>query len=170
MKKRFLEVGQVVGTHGLKGDLRVDPWCDSPAFLCSFATLYLQDGTPWQVQHSRPHKNVAIVKVRGVDTVEQADALRSTVLYIDREDASLEDGAFFVQDILGSAVVDADTEHIYGKVTDVIKTGANDVYQVTDSAGREYLLPVIDDVVLSTDTDAGEIRVRPLRGIFDNED
>ncbi len=167
MKKRYLEIGRVVGTHGLAGDLRVDPWCDTPAFLCSCSALYLQDGTPLQVVRARPHKNIALVKVRGIDTVEQADTMRSAVLYIDRQDAHLDDGVYFVQDIIGCTVSDADTARVYGKVTDVLKTGANDVYQVTDSEGRDYLLPVIDDVVISTDTDKGVIAIRPLKGIFD---
>lgn len=170
MKKQFLEIGQVVNTHGLKGEMRVDPWCDNPQFLCSFNTLYLKNGDKWKITQSRPHKNVAIIKVDGIDTIEQADALRRTVLYINRSDVELENGAYFIQDIIDCTVIDTDTKQIYGKVTDVIKTGANDVYQITDDNGKEYLIPVIDDVVISTDTDSGIIEIRPLKGIFDGEE
>lgn len=170
MKKQFLEVGQIVNTHGLKGDMRVDPWCDGPEFICMFDELYLENGDVLTVTKARVQKNVAIIKVEGIDTIEQADAMRRTVLYINRDDVELDDDVFFVQDILGCEVVDADTKQSYGKVSDVIKTGANDVYQVTDKNGKNYLVPVIDEVVTDTDTDKGVIEIRPLKGIFDDED
>lgn len=170
MKKKFLEIGQIVNTHGLKGEMRVDPWCDSPEFLCEFDVLYLKDGKTLRITQSRPHKNVAIIKAEGIDTVEKADEMRKTVLYIDRDDVELDDGAFFVQDIIGCEVVNADTRQNYGSVNDVIKTGANDVYQIKDGEGKEYLIPVIDDVIVSTDIDAGVIEIRPLKGLFEDED
>lgn len=170
MKKKYLEIGQIVNTHGLKGEMRVDPWCDSPEFLCEFDELYLKDGSTLKIKYSKPHKNVVIIKAEGIDTIEQADLMRKTVLYIDRDDIELEDGAFFVQDILDCEVVDSDNGTSYGKVTDVIKTGANDVYQITDCEGKEHLIPVIDDVVISTDIDVGIIKIKPMKGLFDDED
>lgn len=170
MKKQFLEIGQIVNTHGLKGEVRVDPWCDSPDFICEFDSLYLKNGDVFEITQSRPHKNVAILKIKGIDTIEQADALRKTVLYINRDDVVLEDDAYFIQDILDCKAVDADTQQEYGKITDVIKTGANDVYQITADDGKNYLIPVIDDVVISADVDEGIVTIRPLKGIFDDED
>ena len=170
MKKQFLEVGQIVNTQGLKGEMRVDPWCDGPEFICMFDELYLENGDTIKITKSRPQKNVAIIKVEGIDTIEQADAMRRTVLYINRDDVELDDDVFFVQDILGCEVVDADSQQSYGKITDVIKTGANDVYQVTDDNGKNYLIPVIDDVVIETDIDSSVVRIRPMKGIFDDAD
>ena len=170
MKKQFLEVGQIVNTHGLKGEMRVDPWCDDPDFICMFNKLYLKDGSSLKITKARVQKNVAVIKAEGIDTIEQADKLRRTVLFIDRNDIELDEDVFFVQDILGCKVKDIDTKKEYGTVTDVLKTGANDVYQITDEAENVDLIPVIDDVVISTDTDEGIIEIRPLKGIFDNED
>lgn len=169
-KKKFLEIGQIVNTHGLKGEVRVDPWCNGPEFVCDFRRLYLKDGAPVEIERARPQKNVAVLKIKGIDTVEQADLMRRTVLYVDRADVRLEEGEYFIQDILGCEVRDADTGKVYGKVTDVMKTGANDVYQITDESGKNFLIPVIDDVVISTDIDSGVILIRPLKGIFDDED
>lgn len=169
-KKQFLEIGQIVNTHGLKGDVRVDPWCDGPEFICQFKKLYLKDGSTVIIEKARPQKNVAVLKLKGVDTIEQADLMRRTVLYVNREDVQLDEGEFFIQDIVGCEVKDADTNAVYGKITEVLKTGANDVYQVTDDNGKNYLVPVIDDVVIDTDIDSGVITIRPLRGIFDDED
>ena len=169
-KKQFLEIGQIVNTHGLKGDVRVDPWCDGPEFICNFKKLYKKDGSAVEIERARVQKNVAVVKIKGVDSVEQADLLRRTVLYVNRDDVQLDEGVFFIQDILGCEVRDADSDALYGKVTDIIKTGANDVYQVTDDEGKNYLVPVIDDVVIATDIDSGVVTIRPLKGIFDDED
>ena len=80
------------------------------------------------------------------------------------------EGKFFIQDVIGLEVTDADTGRRYGTLTDVLKTGANDVYTVRDSAGKEFLLPVIPDVVVDTDLEAGRLLVRPIKGIFDDED
>lgn len=168
--EQYLEIGKIVGTHGLKGELRVDPWCDSPQFLCEFKTLYLTKGATKLEVKSRPHKNIAIVKVKGVDTIEDADKLRNKILYMNRDDARLAEDEYFIQDLMGMEVTDIDNGKIYGILTDVFKTGANDVYQVTDDNKKDYLIPVIDEVVINISLDENKVYIRPLKGIFDDED
>lgn len=168
--EQYLEIGKVVSTHGLRGELRVDPWCDSPQFLCQFKTLYLKKGETKLSVSSRPHKTIAIVKAKGIDTIEEAEKLRGRVLYINRSDARLAPGEYFIQDLMGLDVIDIDTSKSYGKITDVLKTGANDVYQVTDEKKKDYLIPVIDDVVKEIDIKGGKVLIKPLKGIFDDED
>ncbi len=113
---------------------------------------------------------MVIMKIKGIDSIEQADTKRLTVLYMDRNDVTLDDDVFFQQDILNCTVVDADSGRQYGKITDIIETGANDVYHITDNDGKNYLIPVIEDVVISTDIDSEVVTIRPLKGIFDDED
>lgn len=96
--------------------------------------------------------------------------LRGKILYINRSDVPLPEGRYFIQDVIGLEVLDEDTGRHYGKLTDVIKTGANDVYQVTDESGKNYLLPVIEQVILRTDLETGRLFIRPIRGIFEDED
>lgn len=168
--EQYLEIGKVVSTHGLRGELRVDPWCDSPQFLCQFKTLYLKKGETKLSVSSRPHKTIAIVKAKGIDTIEEAEKLRGRVLYINRSDARLAPGEYFIQDLMGLDVIDIDTSKSYGKITDVLKTGANDVYQVTDEKKKDYLIPVIDDVVKEIDINGGKVLIKPLKGIFNDED
>ena len=169
MKKKYIEAGKIVGTHALRGEVRIDPWCDSAEFLCGFRRLYDSQGSLMKVKRSRVHKNVAVVLFDGIDTVEKADALRGKTVYIDRDDARLPEGVNFIQDLIGLNVEDADSGAVYGTVTDVLKTGANDVYQVSRD-GRDYLVPVIPDVVIEKDIDGGVIKIRPIKGIFDDED
>lgn len=169
MKKKYLECGKIVSTHGVHGELRVQPWCDTPDFLCGFSTLYLDQGTrSVEVQSARPNKNMVLLRLRGVDTLDDAAALRGSVLYIDREDAPPDDGVY-IQDLLGLRVVDADNGREWGELTDVFATGANDVYELTDENGKKRLIPAIPQVVQRCDTDAGVMEIRPLEGLFDPE-
>ena len=171
MRKAYLEVGKIVTTHGIQGEVRVYPWCDTPEFLAGFRTLYLQNGKkPLSIERARVHKNVVVLKIEGVDTVEEAAKLRDQVLYIDREDAQLADGAFFIQDLLGLPVFDADTGKEYGVLDEVLNNGASDIYQIKDEVGKLYLMPAVKEMVVSIDLVEEKILVRPVKGIFDDAD
>ena len=111
-------------------------------------------------------KNTVIMKLEGIDTPEDAEKLRNKLLYMHRDDLELDDDTYFIQDLIGLEVSDADSGKVYGKITDVMQTGANDVYVVT-GGDREYLVPAIPDVVISTDIDAELMTIRPLDGLFD---
>ena len=105
MKKQYLEIGKIVATQGIRGEFRVQYYCDSPEVLCDFDTLYLDKGkTAVTVSHAHPHKNVVVMKLDGVDTIEQAQPLIGKLLYLDRDDAELEEGLYFIQDIIGLTV------------------------------------------------------------------
>lgn len=171
MKKQYLDSGKIVGTHGIKGEVRIEPWCDSPEFLCAFKKLYLDEkGQTFIEVKSRPHKNITLAKIKGVDSIEEAEKYRGKVVYINREDITLDEGVNFVQDLIGLEVKDAENGTVYGKLTDVLRTGANDVYEITDSNNKKYLAPVIDEVVEEINVDGGYVLVHPMKGIFDDED
>lgn len=166
----FLEAGQIVGTHGVRGEVRVQPWCDSPALFATLTTLYWDKGTRPVKVSSRPHKNIALVKLEGVDTVQEAAALRGRVLYLAREDLKLPPDRYFIQDLLGMTIVDADSGQVYGTLTDVSDTGANNVYHMKSAAtGREILIPAVPSVIIGVDLETDTIRLRPLEGLFDDE-
>lgn len=170
MRKMYLEAGKVVGTHGIRGEMRVEPWSDSPDFLCNFKKIYLDDkGNCCLKIKARAHKNIALVKADGIDTIEDAEKYRGKTVYISRNDVKLEEGRYFLQDIIGSQVFDADSNEKLGVLTDVSKTGANDVWHI-DRDGKEYLIPSIPDVVVDVDIDASRVVIRPLKGIFEDED
>ena len=170
MKKQFLEIGKIVATQGIRGEFRVQYYCDSAEVLCDFDTLYLDKGkTEVTVERAYPHKNIVVMKLLGIDKIEQAQPLIGKILYLDRDDAELEEGLYFIQDIIGLTVKDADTGEVYGKITDVYQNGASDVYSIRKENGAELLFPCIDEVVLSTDIDAGEMLIRPLPGLFDED-
>ena len=166
--KQYLEIGKIVNVHGLRGDVKVVPWCAEPEFLCEFDTLYLGKAQkPVNVTAARLQKGNVLLHLEGVDTVEAAEQLRNQVLYMDRDEVELEEGVYFIQDLIGLEVLDADTGKSYGKLSDVMQTGANDVYEIKDETGKTVLIPAIPDVVQETDLDGGVMRIRPLEGLFD---
>ena len=170
MIKEYLEIGKITSTHGIKGEVRVQPWCDSPEFMKKFKTLYFDKKGEKPVSVScRPNGNMVIMKMQGVDTVEEASKYREKILYMKRSDAKLPEGTWFIQELIDCKVVDADDENIsHGILSDVSETGANDVWHITKE-DKEYLIPAIPSVVISTDIVEGIIKIRPLKGIFDNE-
>jgi len=170
MKKQFLETGKIVGTHGIQGEMRVEPWADSPESLDKIKTFYFDDGkTPLKIKSSRVHKNLLLIKADSVDSIEKADLLRGKIIFVNRDDLILEEGQTFVQDLIGLTVRDGNTDKIYGEITDVFKTGANDVYSIKSENGGEYLFPAVKHMIKSIDVDLGVIEVLPIAGIFDEE-
>jgi len=168
--KQFFETGKIVATHGLKGEIKVDAWCDSPDFLADMEPLYFDEGkTIVPVISRRVHKRQVLMILDGVDSVEKADKLRGKIIYINRDDVELEEGAVFIQDLIGLKVIDADTKKHYGKITDVFATGANDVYRIQNENKKEYLFPAVPHMIEEINPQEGFITVKPIPGIFDNE-
>ena len=167
-RKPFLEAGQIVGTHGVRGEVRVQSWCDSPEIFASLKTLYWDAAGTQPVRvKSRVHKNLALAKLEGVATVQDASVLRGRILYLNRRDLDLGD-RYFIQDLVGLSVVDADSGTVYGELTDVSNTGANDIYHMRTPDGREILIPVIPDIIRRVDIDGGRIAICPMKGLFDD--
>ncbi|MCD8007170.1 MAG: ribosome maturation factor RimM [Oscillospiraceae bacterium] len=165
--EKYLEVGKIVTTHGVRGDVKVIPWCDTANFICNFETLYTKGGeTAFKVTRARALGNMAILRFEGYDNPNKSDVLRQTVLYIDRDDADLPEGTYFVADLIGLSVYDEQGK-LYGKIKDVLKTGANDVYEIADDEGKLYYIPAIPDVVLETSIEEGKMTIHPMEGLFD---
>ena len=165
MKQEFLEVGKITSTHGIMGEMRVQPWADSPDFLCRFQTLYVGP-THWpiKVERARPHKNMVILKLEGITDVPGAVAMRNQVLYVARKDVNLPEGHFFLADLTDLEVRDGDTGKVLGRIAEVLTLPANNVY-VVRGGERELLIPAVPDFVLETNVDEGYMTVRLIEGI-----
>lgn len=163
MKHRYLEAGKIVNTHGIAGEVKIMPWADDPDFLLDFTTLYL-DGKPIQVRSARVHKNAVLMKLDGVDDINEAMKLKNKVVSIDREDVELEEGAFFLADLYGLEVRNADNGQILGKITDVLTPPANNVY-VVKGEKQEYMIPAVPEFVVETNVDEGYVLVHLIEGM-----
>ena len=165
MKQQYLEVGKVTAVHGLNGEVRVQPWADSPDFLCQFKTLYVDEAHfPMNVERARVHKNMVIIKFEGPTDVPSALSLRNAVLYIDRSDVKLPEGAFFLADIYGLEARDAASGEVLGKIEDILTLPANNVY-VVRGGPRELMIPAVPQFIAQTNVDEGFVRVNVMEGL-----
>ena len=163
MKNKFLEAGQIVNTHGIQGEVKIVPWCDSPEFLCSFPTLYI-DGAPVKVQAARPHKGNVLARLEGVDDVNAAMRLKGKTVSIDRTGVELPDGRHFLADLMGLEVRDADSGQVLGTISDILTPPASNVYVVTGGA-RQHMIPAVPEFIVETNLDEGYLRVRLIEGM-----
>lgn len=153
-------IGQIVAPHGVRGDVRIYPDTDFPKRFLKMKYGYI-DGKKYEVESARLHKRVVLMKFVGVDDRNAAELLVKKDLQVPREDlVLLQKGQHYIYDILGSAVYDLQ-DHELGKLTDVLRTGSNDVYVVTADDGKETLLAAIPDVIKSIDESAKKIIVDP---------
>ncbi len=162
MKPKFLEGGQIVSTHGVRGEVKIVSWCDTPEYLAGFSTLYI-DGSPVKVRAARPHKGSVIASLEGCDDVDAAMALKNKVVMLSRADAKLPEGQFFQADLIGLDVLDADSGEKLGTLTDVLSPSRQKVYVVKGE--REILIPAVDEFLAEVNIDGGYIRVRLIEGM-----
>ncbi len=169
--KPYIEAGEVVSVHGVRGEVNLYPWADSADALRPVQRYALSGaGAPvLSVQQSRAHKNMLVLKLEGYDTPETARALIGKTLYVKREDLPLEEGRFFVQDLIGLPVQHADTGEVYGILTDVSSGGAQDNYHIRLLRGGEVLFPAVEPFLAEIDLTGGRILVRPIEGMLDDD-
>lgn len=168
--KKFLELGKVNNTHGLKGEVKVALWCDSIDFVKQLKNVYLDDKGEQGLSlvSARSQKNTGILKFGEITTIEQAEELKGKILYCDRDQAKIDDDAYYLADVIGCYVVDVDTEEEYGKIVDIQNYGSCDIYDV-ESWGKHRLIPAIPDIVKEVNTEYQVVRIKPMKGLFDED-
>ena len=179
MNNTYLETGKIVSTHGIKGEVKVLPWADSPEFLLKFKTFYLAKpfsagegvtaptvGThagyvALSVESSRVQKTCVLVKFRGIDTVEAAQQLRNRVISIARDDPHIPAGTVFQADLIGLPVRSGGAE--IGKIAEILSMPASDVWVVKGE--REYMIPNVKAFVPAIDLSLGYVNVNLIEGM-----
>ena len=162
MKLDFLDAGEIVTTHGIRGEMKVLPWGDSPEFLTDFNRVRI-DGIDYAVEGCRIQKTCNLLKVKGIDTVEKAQLLRGKTVQIYREDAP--EGLIFAAELIGMRVI-CDGVSL-GTITDVLDYPGNKVYVVDGE--HNYMIPAVKEFVLSTDVDVNEMHVKIIEGMRTDE-
>ncbi len=165
--EKYLEIGKIINKRGIKGELKVEPYTNTPEDFYNFSEVFLSnDGNnPFKIESCKPYKGFIYLKLQGIESPEMADKLRNKVLYVDRACCSLDEGEIFIADIIGLSVFDAKTGKDYGKVIDVVNYGSHDTYVIKSESG-EYMLPAVDDFIDSIDLEKG-VFVTPIPGLFD---
>ena len=166
--QNYLPACKIVSTHGVRGEMKALPLCDGAAFLAKFKRLFTSaDGAgETRVLGVRAKGNVILLRLDGVTDMDAARAQVGRTYYLAKADAKLPRGRYFIDDLLGCDVVDADTDRVYGQLTNVDRPAAQDIYTVTDGAGEEHMLPAVPEFVKKIDIDARKIFVTPIEGMF----
>lgn len=157
----LIEIGQIVNTHGIRGEVKLNPWTDFAEDLLEQEIFYLQNGNALHVKSSRMHKNCLIVAFSEISDMNAAEKLKNTILYTEK--TPLPEGRYYIADLLGMKVFEGDT--LVGTLQDVFSTGANDIYDVKTEKGTSLLIPVIDGVVLEIDTEQRKIMTELPAGL-----
>lgn len=163
-------MGTYVNTHGIRGEIKVYPHTDDISRFSDLkkVTLDTRDGyIVYNIQSVKYYKNMAIIKFEGIDNINDIEKYKGSDILIERSQAvPLNDGEYFICDIIGAEVY-SDTGEMLGKIKEVLRTGANDVYVVNNEKGKELLIPVIPSCVLDVDTDNKRVKVHLLPGLTD---
>lgn len=160
-KKRFIEAGRITNTHGIAGEVKIEIWLDSPRYFKTFKRLFI-DGREVKILSARTHKDFIIAKLDGAEDVNEAMRLKGRTVYIDRGDAALPRGGYFLSDIIGASVVDEQGNEV-GKLTEIMETPASNIYVVKGET--EHLIPAVPEFIMSTDADNGIITVHLIEGM-----
>ncbi len=168
-REKYLEAGKLTKAHGIKGEMRFQLYCDSAYVADSLETLYMgKEKAPVSVEYCRPLKgNMSVIKLAEINSANEAEQYVGTMLYLDRNDLQLGEDVWFISDLIGVSVYDADTGRLYGVIDDVLQNGGADVYSVKTPEGRQLLFPAISEIIVSTVIEDKIMRIRPIEGLFD---
>jgi len=169
MKKEYLECGKVCGAHGVRGVMRVEPWCDTPKVLAGQKRVFLasREGVMQErkVLTASVNGPVVLMSLEGVDTREAAVAMKNTVLYLHRSDIPVKPGQMLLADMIGLAVIDADTGRVYGEISAVEDVPRGLLYTIRTEGGDVYF-PSVPEFIKEIDPERGML-IRPIAGFFD---
>ena len=163
MKLQFVNAGEIVTTHGIKGEVKVMCWLDDPEMLCEFDRCQI-DGKNFEIEQCRVQKTCNLVKLAGIDTMEAAQAMRGKTVELYRED--IDDEVIFAAELIGVKVL-SDGEEL-GEIVDVLDYPGNSVYVVKGQ--HEYMIPAVNQFILSTDLESNVMQVKVIEGMRTDED
>lgn len=165
----YLEAGKIVNTHGLRGEVKLVPWTDSPQTFEEIDYVFIKKKTGdvrLDIERLKYQKNNLIVKFNQISSIEEAEKLKNQTVYIDRDAlGELPEGVYYIADIIGLTAVD-ESGNAVGTVVDIFNTGANDIYDIKREGKKNLLLPVIDDVI-TVDLENERVVVKIPEGLDD---
>ena len=165
--KKYIDTGKILNTHGVKGDLKVDSWCDSVEVFCTLKRFFIEKKTgfvEYKVTKSVRFKEFVLLHLEGIETFEDANLLKNKLLYAEREDIPMEEGDYFIADLEGLPVINIDTGKVYGNIEEVIFGAASDIYRIKTESGDAYM-PAVPEFVIEVDIEKG-VYIRPIEGMF----
>ena len=165
---KYLECGKIINTHGVRGGLKLESWCDTPKDLASLKKVFLKKGAEYEghkVKKAAVFKQFVIFELEGINDIDEAMKLKNTIVFADRDDISIDEDAFFLADLIGLPVFDIASGDKIGTLSDVLNLGASDLYEIKTDNGKK-LIPAVDEFIKEIDLDRG-IFVSLIEGMLD---
>lgn len=163
MNEQYLEVGKILNTHGVRGELKCESWCDTPEDLCQLDAVTVADRA-YRVLRSRLHGGFVLLTLEGIASIDDALPLKGRILTAPRQALPLEEGAHFVVDLIGLEARDAETGAVLGRVKEILSYPAHDIYVIQGEAG-ERMIPDVPAFVRGIHQEEGYISFAPLEGM-----
>lgn len=171
MKKIYLECGRVSSAHGVRGIMKIEPWCDSPRVLASQKRVFTaeKDGAykEHRITSASQAGSLVLMGIEGISTREDASAMKNIVLYLHRDDIPVAEGEMLIQDMIGLPVIDYNDGTVYGEITDIYDGAASKIYTIKTKKG-DVLFPAVSEFVKEINEERG-VLVTPIPGFFDDE-
>ena len=170
--EELYQVGSITQTHGIRGEVKVFPLTDDINRFKNMKNLLLDGGKDGyinlEVENVRPQKNLVILKFKGIDNINDIEKYKGKGLYVTKENrVALKKDEYFIADLIGCAVyLDTNPDEKFGEISDVMETGANDVYDIALVSGGSVLVPAIKDCILNVDVEAGRVDIHLLEGLM----
>lgn len=164
----YLECGKIINTHGVRGGLKLESWCDTPHDLASLKRVYIKKGAEFvchKVKRASVFKQFVLFELEGIADIDTAISLKGTVVYAHRDDIDIDDDAYFIADIIGLPVFDIASGEKLGELSDVFNLGASDLYEI-NTAGGKKLIPAVPEFIKEIDLEKG-IFVALIEGMLD---
>ena len=165
---KLLEVGKIVNTHGLKGEIKILHWCDSPEFLLEFDTVYLEGKIPLNIKTARVHKKSVLMTFEGINDINEAEKYKNKIIYINRDDAEIDENQVFHQDIIGINVFDQYLNKEIGVVKDILEMPTYDMF-VIQGDKKEHLVPDVEKFIKEIDIDKKLMTICTIEGMIEDE-
>lgn len=166
--KEFLSIGRIINTHGVRGEMKMDVWCDGTDTLKKVSTVFTdeQGKNALNITGKRVHGNFLLITVEGIDTLDAAIHFKGKELYARREDIPKSADSFFIADLIGLCVYDAKNNELIGKVSDVFNRGASDILEIKKLDSKESLVPMVKEFMAKIDPENG-IYINVTEGLLD---
>ena len=167
------QVGSITQTHGIRGEVKVFPLTDDISRFKNMKNLLLDAGKEGyislEVENARPQKNLVILKFKGIDNINDIEKYKGHGLYVTKDNrVDLKEDEYFIADLIGCDVyLDSDKDNRFGTISDVMETGANDVYEITLESGKTVLVPAIKDCILDVDIEGHRMEIHLMEGLMD---
>lgn len=170
VKKKYIEIGKVTTTHGIKGCLKVQPWFNDVDIIKNLNYIYTDSSgiIKNKIENIYYAKNHIIVKFETINSMEEAKRMNGKIIYAKREELNIKEGEILIQDLIGMEIYDyKEREKLYGRIKKVLETGANNVYVIENEEKKEKLIPAIDEVIKEKNYENEKIYIKVLEGMFD---